>query len=199
MYSTKHQCLKKKLFFFQESGHVCRGCYTELERQNVKRKRKMQSPTSVTPDQKKEKSEETPFQPLSTSTPATLGENKSKARQQLFSASKINSIWKDHKVLKIAQAIKNSKYQSAFRQILSRGESAQRQFNQVVQSQVQSQMRKYNKCNNFSAFDDMDSVTNFKLERTLEDMKTGLPTFNAAMTGAFTPRRFRKDKLEQLR
>ncbi len=179
---------KQTKYLFQESGHVCRGCYEALERQ-YQRKRKSQSPTSVTPDQKKGRSVD--FQPLSTSTPATVG-TKDKARQKLFTTTKINSLWKDTKILKIAQAIKNSKYASAFRQILARGESAKRQFNDVVQGLISRQMRQYNKCNKFPEFKDLESIAEFELESAMNDIRIGIPTFAAAMTGAFTPRRFQK-------
>ncbi len=91
---------------------------------------------------------------------------------------------------KIVKAVSRSKYETAFRHILSRGKTAQEAFDSVVRKRVATQVKKYAKQKgNYPVFDGKSSVENFSWDQIESEVKEHIPTFHSALLGSFPPKK----------
>ena len=147
------------------------------------------TPSGKSPAPKKTCVYKTPV-PIAFSTPAAhpLKDGSSKCRSQLFS-DKVNSI---------ESAMKQSKYDTAFRHVLSYNpKTSKKHFNTVVQNVVADEVKAYVKhCETFPTFDGVDSLERFKMDDIIAECQKFMPTYYAALCGAFDTQNRRRRHID---
>ncbi len=140
------------------------------------------TPSGKSPASKKSCVNETPPIPIAFSTPAAPAP--SKCRAQLFT----------EKMHGIQSSMKQSKYDTAFRHILSYNpKTSKKHFNTVVHNVVADEMKNYVKYSKtFPQFEGIDSLENFQMDDIITEYKKYMPTFYAALSGAFDTNNRRK-------
>ncbi len=74
--------------------------------------------------------------------------------------------------------------------MLSLGNKARNDFNDVVRNTSRSEVNAYAKSStNYPKFDGFDSIKQFSMEDMLQETQKGIPTFSAALTGAMGAKR----------
>ena len=85
----------------------------------------------------------------------------------------------------ISNAIANSKYQSAFHHILSRGTPASKAFQKVLSEVIKTEVRRYGKHpNKYPDLKGRGAIENFSWAALLEDFASEMPVFFASVARA---------------